>query len=192
MDPGLDKLPIDIQIHLDKITMVEEMLISPILAVMSIFRLPGGALISKGYVGNFSQNISSLCTKLPRKTKDLPLLIIKKTGQNNDSIKEFKVNRNRIETLIKFFFQFNPLWKKLGIKINDDNLKNIPINGVPSDLNEMHDSNTSIDTIDQIITDQGPEIADNVIEGEEEEPTNAYIESDGNDILQIDNKIIYK
>ncbi len=56
----------------------------------------------------------------------------------------------------------------------------------------MHDSNTSIDTIDQIITDQGPEIADNVIEGEEEEPTNAYIESDGNDILQIDNKIIYK
>ncbi len=83
MDPGLDKLPIDIQIHLDKITMVEEMLISPILAVMSIFRLPGGALISKGYVANFSQDISSLCTQLPRKTKDLPLLIIKKTGQNS-------------------------------------------------------------------------------------------------------------
>jgi hypothetical protein len=45
MIPLIDMLPIDIQIEFEKLTMVEEILISPILAIMSIYRLPNGALI---------------------------------------------------------------------------------------------------------------------------------------------------
>ena len=55
--------------------MIEEMLISPILSVMSVFRLPNGALISRGLIANFSQDIKELTKILPRLPKDLPIII---------------------------------------------------------------------------------------------------------------------
>jgi hypothetical protein len=66
------------------------MLISPILAIMSIHRLGSGALINRGFVANFTQDIQSICKTLPRLCSELPFLIIKKKGQNNITHK-FKV-----------------------------------------------------------------------------------------------------
>ena len=56
--------------------------------IMSVFRLPGGQLISRGYVANFTQDINELCATLPRLTSEIPALIVKKIDQNNQS-KEF-------------------------------------------------------------------------------------------------------
>ncbi len=187
MDPSLQNVPDNIKKHFENITMVEEMLISPVLAVMSIYRLPGGQLISKGYVANFSQDIKSMCHQLPRMTKDLPLLIIKKSIQNNTN-KDFNVNRKRIEELLTFFCEYNPLWKKLGITIDQRNLMTMPENSIPIDLNVIAESTSAFETIDKIVADVGPEIADNLIDSEEDESINAYVESDGTDILQIDSK----
>ncbi len=58
--------------------MIEEMLISTLFAIMNIYRLPCGQLVSKGHVANLSQDISGLCVDLPRLTKSLPILVIKK------------------------------------------------------------------------------------------------------------------
>jgi len=113
MNPNIDQLPDNIKKHIEQITMIEEMLISPILGVMSICRLPGGQLISKGYVANFSQDITPLCTQLPRLTKSLPILIVKKADQENNN-KEFKVNRNRVTELLRFFCKNNPDFIKHG------------------------------------------------------------------------------
>ena len=110
MVPNIGELPNEIKSHIENITMIEEMLISPILAVMSICRLPGGQLISKGYVANFAQDITPICQALPRLTNTLPILIIKKTNQNNTN-KEFKVNRKRITALLTFFCANNADWK---------------------------------------------------------------------------------
>ena len=117
MNPNISELPDYIKKHIEQITMIEEMLISPILAVMSICRLPGGQLISKGYVANFAQDIMPLCKTLPRLTKSLPVLIIKKSDQNNIN-KEFKVNRTRITELLRYFCKNNPDWIKQGIYLN--------------------------------------------------------------------------
>jgi hypothetical protein len=75
---GINELPLNVKIAFEQLTMVEEMLISPLLAIMSIFRLPGGQLVQRGFVANFSQNIQPICDILPRLPKDLPLLILKK------------------------------------------------------------------------------------------------------------------
>ena len=114
MVPDIDNLPIDIKKHIENITMIEEMLISPILAVMSICRLPGGQLISKGYVANFAQDIMPICKALPRLSNSLPVLIIKKSDQNNNN-KEFKVNKERVSCLLKFFCKNNPDWIQKGM-----------------------------------------------------------------------------
>ena len=78
MVPDLDILPYEIKQALENLTMVEEMLVSPILAVMSVYRLPGGALINRGFCANFSQDLEKILTILPRLPKDLPLWILKK------------------------------------------------------------------------------------------------------------------
>ena len=53
-----------IKIDLEDLTMIEEMLISPILAVMSIFRLASGQNVSRGYVANFTQDLNEICNEL--------------------------------------------------------------------------------------------------------------------------------
>ena len=39
------------------LAMIEEMFILPILSVVSVFRLLNGALITRGFIANFSQDI---------------------------------------------------------------------------------------------------------------------------------------
>ena len=78
MVPEIDNIPNIIKKNLESLTMIEEMLISPILSVMSVFRLPNGALISRGFIANFSQDIKELTKILPRLPKDLPIIILKK------------------------------------------------------------------------------------------------------------------
>ena len=88
MVPDLDTLPSAIKEAFENLTMVEEMLESPILAVMSVYRLPGGALINRGFCANFSQDLDNFLTILPRLPKDLPLLVLKKKNQEN-KVKHF-------------------------------------------------------------------------------------------------------
>ncbi|CAF1045128.1 unnamed protein product [Brachionus calyciflorus] len=75
MIPGIDELDFVQKKSFEDLTMIEEMLISPILVVMSVFRLPGGAIATKGFCANFSQNIQPIINILPRLPKDLPILI---------------------------------------------------------------------------------------------------------------------
>ncbi|CAF1086025.1 unnamed protein product [Brachionus calyciflorus] len=89
MNPDHHLLNDEIKKCLYNLTMIEEMLISPILPVMSVYHLTGGQLVSKGFVINFKQDISPLVKSLPRLINDLPVLIVKKNGCKNNS-KEFK------------------------------------------------------------------------------------------------------
>ena len=57
MNPSIDKLPKEIQKCFELLTMVEEILISPILVVMSIYRLPNGSLKQRGFIANFTQDV---------------------------------------------------------------------------------------------------------------------------------------
>ena len=91
---------------------------------MSVFRLPGGQLISRGYVANFTQDINELCATLPRLTSEIPVPIVKKIDQNNQS-KEFKVCRKRVETLHKYLCEYNPDWIRLIIKYSQENVNKI-------------------------------------------------------------------
>ncbi len=53
MIPNYD-MPMNVKKAFEELTMVEEMLISPILPIMSVYRLPGGQMMSRGFVANFT------------------------------------------------------------------------------------------------------------------------------------------
>jgi hypothetical protein len=81
MVPEIDTIPIIIRSNLESLTMIEEILISPILSVMSVFRLPNGALISRVFIANLSQDIKEFTKILPRLPLDWPIIILKKTSK---------------------------------------------------------------------------------------------------------------
>ncbi|RNA07296.1 ATP-dependent DNA helicase PIF1 [Brachionus plicatilis] len=83
MNPNHHLLIDEVKKCLYNLTMIEEMLISPILPVMSVYRLTGGQLVTKGYVINFKQYISKVVTALPRLINELPILVIKKQEKLN-------------------------------------------------------------------------------------------------------------
>jgi hypothetical protein len=72
------------------LTTVEERLIAPIAPIMSLYTLPNGRTVHRGYVANFSQDICSLVKELPRLPSDVPIAIFKRANQENE-MKEFKV-----------------------------------------------------------------------------------------------------
>jgi hypothetical protein len=117
MIPHIEQLPNDVKIAFENLTMVEEMLISPLLAVMSIYRLPGGALISRGFCANFTLDLGEVLHVLPRLPKDLPLLVLKKKDQSNN-VKQFIVNRQRVLSCLQYLCQHNHAYIRNNISID--------------------------------------------------------------------------
>lgn len=88
----LTTIPDHIQIHFANLSMLEEMLLSPVLPIMTVYRLPSGGNVSRGFVANFRQDSVSIIKEIPLQPKDIPLVVIRRQGQNNTSA-DFKVNR---------------------------------------------------------------------------------------------------
>ena len=86
MDPGV------VPPELMSLTQVEEMLISPVMPMMSVYRLPHRQFGYNGHVINLPQNVSSFVSKLPRLPSDLHILLVRRNGDNS-SHKDFKVCR---------------------------------------------------------------------------------------------------
>ena len=115
------------------LTQVEEMLISRVLPVESVFRLPFGQLGYRGHVLYFPTTHGHWATKLPRHPKDLPLAIVRFPGCADRPDKDCIVRRNRVLHalhLLKDFFH-HPLYQDVEI---DAQAAYLPAEGVPADL----------------------------------------------------------
>ena len=54
------------------------MLVSAIMPVMSIYKLPHGQYGYSGHVINFHQDVKSFATTLPRLTSDIDILVVRR------------------------------------------------------------------------------------------------------------------
>lgn len=52
----LTTIPESIQIHFRKLSVIEEMLLSPVISIMSVFCLSTGGNVARGFVANFKQS----------------------------------------------------------------------------------------------------------------------------------------
>ena len=139
MDPGV------VPIELRGLTQVEEMLISAVMPLMSVYRLPHGQYGYNGHVINLPQNVSSIATKLPRLPNDLDILIITKEGQNA-SHKDFHVRRHKVQQALHWLKLQNKYYA--NIEIDESHICQLPIDGeiaVPTTIN----SNESLSTSEQ-------------------------------------------
>ena len=70
------------------------MLISQVLPVMSIYRLPHGQYAYSGHILNLPQDVNSFVKKLPSSPSDLNVIIVKKEGAA-ESNKDFRVSSTK-------------------------------------------------------------------------------------------------
>lgn len=103
---------------------VEQMLISPVLPLMSIYRLPHGQYGYSGHVINLPQEIPSFVNSLPRLPSDLDIVIIRKEGSNNHH--DFCVRRSKVLASLQWLVANNIYFS--DITINHDILSALPEN----------------------------------------------------------------
>ena len=72
------------------LTQVEEMLISRVLPVMTIYRLPHGQYGYSGRILNLPQDVSSFANNLPRPPTEVDVIIVRKEGAT-ESHKDFRI-----------------------------------------------------------------------------------------------------
>ena len=116
------------------LTQVEEMLISAVIPLMSVYRLPHGQYGYKGDIINLPQDIKSFCTSLPRLPKNVDILIVRKEGGVN-AHKDFKVRRAVVHRALHWLKQNNRYYPH--IDIDYDCLNQLPEDENLSGLSEM-------------------------------------------------------
>ena len=70
---------------------MEEMLVSAVMPIMSIYRLPLGQYGYTGHVINLPQDVISFAHSLPRLPSELDVLVVRK--EQDQSHRDFRVRR---------------------------------------------------------------------------------------------------
>ena len=121
---------------LQGLTQVEEMLISAIMPIMSIYRLPHGQYGYSGHVINLPQDVSSFATSLPRLSSELDVIIVRKEGANQ-SHRDFRVRRSVIYQALHWLVTNNIYYRANQITINHDTLAQLPQDGNLSNVSTV-------------------------------------------------------
>ena len=88
------------------LTQVEEMLISAVMPIMSIYHLPHGQYGYSGHVINLPQDTLSFAASLPRLASDLDMIIVRKEGANQ-SYHDFRVRSAVVHQALQWLIANN-------------------------------------------------------------------------------------
>lgn len=102
------------------------MLISAVLPIMSVYRLPQGQQGYRGHVINLPQDIASFANKLPRIPSKIQVLIVRK-AERDQSHKYFRVRRSTVEHALHWLINNNIYYR--NISIDDNALSLLPVDG---------------------------------------------------------------
>ena len=128
------------------LTQIEQMLVSPILPIMSVYTVKGGSQRFKGNCINFPQNMQTIASELPRLLKDLDILIMHAPG-NRPNCRTFEVRRQTVAEFCRNAKQHNlPGWE--DVVISEENLNALPEHGIPADLPTLIETSLSKNAVD--------------------------------------------
>jgi hypothetical protein len=109
--------------HLPHLSMLEEMLIARIHAVMKVYTLTGGALGYKGNVMNMEQNIDGVvaAVTLPWKVEEVPLFIARRHNETTPAnLPDFKVSQSKMRKWLEHLKTYHPSYRNIIEKRHDD------------------------------------------------------------------------
>ena len=125
------------EINVCRGSQVEEMLISAVIPLMSIYQLPHGQYGYKGHVINLPQDITTFATSLPRLPKELDILTVRKDGSDSTH-RDFRVRKSVVLKALLWLKQLNKYYRKIDIDYNA--LNDLPEDGNLPDLSGIKSS----------------------------------------------------
>ena len=102
------------------------MLISGVLPIMSLYRLPHGQYAYSGHVINLPQDVASFVNSLPRLPTELDIIVVRKQGAA-DSHRDFRVRRSVVLAALQWLLANNQYYR--SVQINCDALALLPEDG---------------------------------------------------------------
>ena len=118
------------------------MLISAVMPIMSIYRLPHGQYGYSGHVINLPQDVVSFATSLPRLPRlpsELDVIVVRKEGANQ-SHRDFRVRRSVVHRALQWLVTHNIYYHANQIHINQDALAQLPQNGNLSNMSTVYNT----------------------------------------------------
>ena len=100
------------------------MLISRVLPIMSIYRLPYGQYGYSGHILNLPQDVASFINSLPRCPSTLDVIIVRREGGDN-SHRDFRVRRAKVLTALEWLVANNRYYAE--VTIDNHTLGTLPI-----------------------------------------------------------------
>ena len=104
----------------------EELLISRVMPLMSMYRLPHGQYGYKGHIVNSPQEVGSFATSLPRKPSELDIILVRKEGSQN-SHHDFRVRKSVVLNALQWLKENNKYYQ--DITIDQSTLDSLPDDG---------------------------------------------------------------
>ena len=101
------------------------MLISAVMPIMSVYRLPHGQYGYSGHIVNLPQDVASFAQSLPKLPSDLDVIIIRKEGANQTH-RDFQVRRGVVHRALQWLVTHNQYYRALGITIDITSLEQLP------------------------------------------------------------------
>ena len=108
------------------LTQVEEMLISRVLPIMSVYRLPHGQYGYSGHVINLPQDVASFATSLPSLPSQLDVIVVRRDGAAG-SHRDFRVRRSVVLSALQWLLPNNTYYRH--VHINQAALSLLPADG---------------------------------------------------------------
>jgi hypothetical protein len=130
MDPGV------VPPQLQGLTQVEEMLISAVMPMMSVYRLPLGQYACSGHVINLPQDVISFATSLPRLPSQLDIIVVRKET-SNQSHHDFRVRRAVVDQALQWLIAHNIYYRANHILFNQEALAHLPQDGCLSNIRSV-------------------------------------------------------
>ena len=112
------------------------MLISAVMPIMSIYRLPHGQYGYSGHVINLPQDVVSFASSLPRLPSELDVVVVRKEGANQ-SHRDFRVRRAAVHQALQWLVTHNVYYRANHMHINQNALARLPHDGNLSNLNSI-------------------------------------------------------
>ena len=112
------------------------MLISAVMPVMSIYRLPLRQYGYTGHVINLPQDVVSFAHSLPRLPSELDVLVVRKDSEQ--SHRDFRVRRTVVHEALTWLLENNRYYRANAVHLNEEALQQLPQDGNLTDIQSLH------------------------------------------------------
>ena len=99
------------------------MLMSAVIPIMSIYRLPLGQYGYTGHVINLPQDVVSFANSLPRVPSELDVLVVRKDSEQ--SHRDFRVRRSVVQEALTWQLENNRYYRANAICLNEEALQQL-------------------------------------------------------------------